>query len=90
MYSFHSQLMKRDIDLYGSQDIKIPPSCRLTVWTESSFNPETHLSHPIPLRGIDSDTRKIYVHRFLEIVDTTNISGNINSIYKLTKYHIML
>ena len=69
------QLMKRDIDLYGSQDIKLPPSCLLTVWTESSLNPETRLSHALPLSGIDSKTRKIYVRRFLERSDTTNTSG---------------
>jgi len=53
--------MKRDTDLYGSQDLKLPPSCILTVWTHTSLNPEIRLSHPVPLSGIDSNTRKIYV-----------------------------
>ena len=69
------QLMKRDVDLYGSQEIKLPPSCLLTLWTESSLNPETRLSHAIPLSGIDCKIRKIYVRRFLEKVDPSSISG---------------
>ena len=67
--------MKKDVDLYGSHDIKIPPSCLLSVWTESSLKPKTRLSHPIPLRGIDSNTRKIYVHRYLDPVETSSTSG---------------
>ena len=50
--------MKRDVDLYGSQDLKLPPSCILSVWTESSLKPKTRLSHPVQLSGIDSNTRK--------------------------------
>ena len=53
--------MKRRIDLYGSQDLKLPPPCLLTVWTESSLNPDTCLGDALPLSGIDSDTRLIYV-----------------------------
>ena len=69
--------MKRDVDLYGSQDLKLPPSCILSVWTESSLKPKTRLSHPVPLSGIDSNTTKIYVRRFLETEDTSNKSGII-------------
>ena len=69
---FHLQLMKRDIDLYGSHDIKLPPSCLLSVWTESS-NPKRRFSHPLPLSGIDSNTRKIYIHRYLETSSTSGM-----------------
>ena len=62
--------MKRDVDLYGSHDIKIPPSCLLSVWTESSLKPKTRFSHPIPL---DSNTRKIYIHRYLETSITSGM-----------------
>ena len=61
--------MKRDVDLYGSQDIKL----LLTVWTESSLNPETRLSHAVSLSGVDCKTRKIHVRRFLEKVDPSSI-----------------
>ena len=75
IYALYVQLMKRDVDLYGSHDIKIPPSCLLSVWTESSLKPKTRFSHAIPLRGIDSNTRKIYVHRYLDPVETSSTSG---------------
>jgi len=67
--------MKREADLYGSQDLKLPPSCILTVWTDQSYKPKKRLSHPVPLTGIDSNTRKIYVRRFLETVETSSTSG---------------
>ena len=72
---FHAQLRKRDIDLYGSQDLILPPSCLLSVWTESSLNPKTRLSHPVTLSGIDSATTKIYVRRFRDPVVTSSTSG---------------
>ena len=33
------------------------------------------MRHPVILTGIDSDTRKIYISRFLETVETTNTTG---------------
>ena len=75
MYEFHLQLMKRDVDLYGAQELQIPPCCLLSVWTESCLKPKTRLSHPIPLNGIDSNTRKIYVHRYLDPVESSSTSG---------------
>jgi len=71
--------MKRDVDLYGGQDIHIPPSCLLTVWTDQTRKPEKRLSHPVPLIGIDSNTRKIYVCRFLDTNNTAGISNVITS-----------
>ena len=76
--------MKRDVDLYGSQDLKLPPSCILSVWTESSLKPKTRLSHPVPLSGIDSNTRKIYVHRY---VDPVEISSSTSGMYRYNVYN---
>ena len=56
--------MKRDADLFGSNDLPIPPSCLVTVWAD--------LRHPVTLTGIDCNTRKIYISRFLE-TSTTGI-----------------
>ena len=69
--------MKRDADQFGSKDIDlpIPPSCLITVWADLSCNPKTHLRHPVTLTGIDCNTRKIYISRFLETVDTINTTG---------------
>ena len=64
--------MKKHVDLFGSHGLGTPPSCLLSVWTELSRNPETRLSHSIPLSGIDSATKNIYVHRFLETAKTGN------------------
>ena len=64
--------MKRDADLFGSNDLPIPPSCLITVWAKLSCDPEEHLRHPVTLTGIDCNTRKIYISRFLE-TSTTGI-----------------
>ena len=53
------------------------------MWTESSLNPETRLSHALSLSGIESDTRLIYVRRFLDKSETTNTytSGMYGCVY---------
>ena len=66
--------MKRDADLFGS-DLPIPPSCLVTVWADISRNPKTRLRHPVILTGIDCNTRKVYISRFLETVESTNLTG---------------
>ena len=53
--------MKRDADLFGSNDLPIPPSCLITIWADLSCNPERRLRHPVTLTGIDCNTRKIYI-----------------------------
>ena len=58
--------MKRDADLFGSNDLPIPPSCLVTIWADLSCNPKRRLRHPVTLTGIDCNTRKIYISRFLE------------------------
>ena len=64
--------MKRDADLFGSSDLPIPPSCLITIWADFSCNPKIRLRHPVTLTGIDCNTRKIYISRFLE-TSTTGI-----------------
>ena len=64
--------MKRDADLFGSSDLPIPPSRLITVWAKLSCDPEERLRHPVTLTGIDCNTRKIYISRFLE-TSTTGI-----------------
>ena len=64
--------MKRDADLFGSSDFPIPPSCLITIWGKLSCDPEERLRHPVTLTGIDCNTRKIYISRFLE-TSTTGI-----------------
>ena len=84
-YHFNTviQLRKRDADLFGSKDVDlpIPPSCLVTVWADISCDPKTRLRHPVILTGIDSDTRKIYISRFLETLETTNTTGRGTYIY---------
>ena len=70
LHEIYIQLRKRDADLFGSEDLPIPPSCLFTVWADSTCNPEIRLRHPVILVGIDSP-RKMYISRFLE---TTGIS----------------
>ena len=50
--------MKRDADLFGSNDLPIPPSCLVTIWADLSCNPKRRLRHPVTLTGIDCNTRK--------------------------------
>ena len=72
--NFHllSQIMKRDVDLFGTEDPPIPPSCLVTIWCEESQNANAFLSYPVPLIGIHSSINEIHIHRFLE---TSNRSG---------------
>ena len=64
--------MKRDADLFGSNDLPIPPSCLVTVWADLCCNAKIRLRHPVTLTGIDCNTSKIYISRFLE-TSTTGI-----------------
>ena len=64
--------MKRDANLFGSNDLPIPPSYLVTLWADLFCNPKRHLRHPVTLTGIDCNTRKIYISRFLE-TSTTGI-----------------
>ena len=62
--------MKRDADQFGSNDLPIPPTCLVTVWADLSCNPKIRLRHPVTLTGIDCNTRKIYISRFLQTSTT--------------------
>ena len=64
--------MKKDADLFGSCDLPNPKSCSVTVWADLFSKPEERLRLPVPLIGIDSDTKKIYISQFLEAVDTSD------------------
>ena len=64
--------MKSDADRFGPNDLPIPPSCLITVWADK---PKIRLRHPLSLTGIHCNTRKIYIIRFLETVDTTSTRG---------------
>ena len=72
--NFHllSQIRKRDVDLFGTVDRHIPPSCLATMWCEESQNADEYLSYHVPLIGIHSDIKEIRIQRFLE---TSNRSG---------------
>ena len=84
------QIRKRDADLFGTVELPIPPTCRVTIWSKVSQDTEEYLSYTVPLIGILSDdVVKIRIQRFLE---TSNISGilyyNYNNCYK--SYLILL
>ena len=67
------QLSKRDADLFGSQDLPIPPSCLITVWGKIADGTEDLLSYSVGLNGVDSDSKEICINRFLETSKTTGI-----------------
>ena len=69
-----TQLTKRDADLFGSQELPIPPSCLITVWGKITDDTEDLLSYSVGLNGIDSDTKEICINRFLETTSTTGIN----------------
>ena len=65
-------MTKRNADLFGSCDLPIPPVCLVTIWADLFSDPEERLRFPVTLTGIDSDTEKIYISRFLEAIETSN------------------
>ena len=72
--------MKSDADRFGPNDVLIPPSCLITVWADLSCKPKIRLRHPLSLRGIHCNTRKIYIIRFLETTITRGMSLRNNSL----------
>ena len=67
------QIKKRDADLFGTVELPIPPTCRVTIWSKVSQDTEEYLSYTVPLIGIHSDdVDEICIQRFLE---TSNTSG---------------
>ena len=73
------QLNRRDADLFGSQELPVPPSCLITVWGKEADDTEELLSYSVGLKGIDSDPNEICVTRFLE---TTTDKGYLIIIMK--------
>ena len=66
------QIMKRDADLFGSDELPIPPTCEVTIWSKGS---EEYLSYTVPLIGIHSDdVHQICIQRYLQ---TSYTSGRL-------------
>ena len=65
-YFTYLQIRKRDVDMFGSDDLPIPLSCPVTVWAKEAPDTVEHLSYSVPLIGVDCDGQKIYIDRFLE------------------------
>ena len=73
---FFLQIKKRDADLFGTVELPIPPTCRVTIWSKVSQDTEEYLSYTVPLIGIHSDdVDEICIQRFLE---TNNPSGMLS------------
>ena len=63
------QIKKRDADLFGTVQLPIPPTCRVTIWSNVSQDTEEYFSYTVPLIGIHSDdVDEIYIQRFLETI----------------------
>ena len=58
---FYVQIRKREADVFGADDLPIPPSCLITVFAEQAKDTEKHLSYAVSLKGVDSDAKKIYI-----------------------------
>ena len=75
------QLTKQDADLFGSQHLLICPSGLVTVCATQAQDTEQDLHYAVPLVGINSDVRKIFINRSLETVQTiTSKSSHYNII----------
>ena len=64
------QLTKQDADLFGSQHLLICPSGLVTVCATQAQDTEQYLHYAVPLVGINSDVRKIFINRSLETAQT--------------------
>ena len=58
------QIRKRDADLFGTVELPVPPTCRVTIWSKVSQDTEEYLSYNVPLIGIHSDVDEICIQRF--------------------------
>ena len=69
-----AQFRKRDADLFGSQELPIPPSCLIiTVWGKITDNTEELMSYSVSLNEVDSDSEEICINRFLETSSATEV-----------------
>ena len=64
------QLTKQDADLFGSQHLPICSSGLVTVCATQAQDTEQHLHYAVPLVGINSDVKKIFIKRSLEPAQT--------------------
>ena len=67
-FILYAQIRKRDADMFGSDDLPIPPSCLITVWAK--------LTQDTVSSGVNCDAKHIYIDRFLE-KGTTGILCNL-------------
>ena len=77
------QLTKQDADLFGSQHLLICPSGLVTVCGTQAQDTEKDLHYAVPLVGINSDVRKIFIIRSLEHAQTitSKASHEYNNYY---------
>ena len=79
-FTVFGQIKKRDADLFGTVELPIPPTCRVTIWSKVSQVTEKYLSYTVTLIGIHSDdVTKLRIQRFLET--GTSSSGILYYIY---------
>ena len=64
------QLTKQDADLFGSQHLLICPSGLVTVCATQAQDTEQDLHYAVPLVGINTDVRKIFINRSVEPAQT--------------------
>ena len=74
------QIRKRDADLFGTVELPIPPTCRVTIWSKVSQDTEEYLSYTVPLIGIHSDVNEICIQRF------SNTSGTLYYMINVISY----
>ena len=70
--------MKRDVDLFSSNRLPIPPSCLFTVWADVSCNPDIHFFYDVRLYGMcwsPHSIRIVHISRFLYTVERTTTTG---------------
>ena len=67
------QLNKRDADLFGSQELPVPPACLITVWGKEVDDTEELLSYSVGLNGVDCISKEICITRLLERSSDTGI-----------------
>ena len=64
------QLTKQDADSFGSQHLLNCPSGLVTVCATQAQDTEQHLHYAVPLVGINSDVKEIFINRSLEPAQT--------------------
>ena len=71
-YYYFEQISKRDVDLFVSQELLIPPSCCILMYGKEADDTEELLSYSVGLIGIDPDSEEICINHFLETTGIVN------------------